>query len=162
MAALGSLWTCDRCGRAFANRNQTHSCHPLIDLDTHFIGKEPLVREIFDRVVVEAQRLGPVAVLPEKSRIALHARMSFAAFVPRKRWLDGHVVLPVRLPSPRFRRVEVFSRQNVLHAFRLSQVSDIDDEFVSWLLRAYQVGRQEHLGRSGASEREFPIDTGPL
>jgi hypothetical protein len=159
MVRLGPLWTCDRCGRAFANRNQSHSCRPLIDLDTHFIGKEPLVREIFERVVAEAQLLGPVAVLPEKSRIALHARMSFAAFVPRKRWLDGHVVLPLRLTSPRFRRVEVFSKHNVLHAFRLSRVSDVDDEFVGWLLRAYEVGRQEHLGRPETLERESQIDT---
>src|SRR5439155_363472 len=27
------MWDCPRCGRAFANRNQTHSCAPLGDLD---------------------------------------------------------------------------------------------------------------------------------
>ena len=29
-----------RCGRHFANRNQTHTCRPLSDLDQHFVGKE--------------------------------------------------------------------------------------------------------------------------
>jgi hypothetical protein len=77
-----------------------------------------------------------------------------------KRWLDSHVV-PRTFASPDS-GVSRYLGQNVLHAFRQSQVSDIDDEIVSWLPRAYQVGRQEHLGRSGASEREFPIDTGPL
>ena len=27
------MWTCPRCGRSFANRNQSHACGPL-DLDT--------------------------------------------------------------------------------------------------------------------------------
>ena len=28
-----ALWRCPKCGRAFANRNQTHTCRPLHDLD---------------------------------------------------------------------------------------------------------------------------------
>ena len=45
--------------------------------------------------------------------------MSFAAFVIRKNWIDGHVVLARRLENPRFRRIETFSPRNHLHAFRL-------------------------------------------
>jgi hypothetical protein len=30
---------------------------------------------------------GPAEVLAEKTRIALHVRMSFAAFMPRRHWL---------------------------------------------------------------------------
>lgn len=47
-----------------------------------------------------------MTVLPEKTRIALQVRMSFAAFTPRNRWLDGHVVLARELASSRFRRVQ--------------------------------------------------------
>ena len=116
------LWECSTCGRTFANRNQTHSCAPLGDLDRHFIGTDPRVRAAFDRVLDVVAGLGPVEVLPEKSRIALHARMSFAAFVPRRRWLDGHLVLARRVDDDRFRKIEVYSPRNVLHAFRLSGV----------------------------------------
>jgi hypothetical protein len=91
------LWVCLRCGRTFANRNQTHACRPLADLDQHFTGKDPLVRAAFDAVLTEVRRLGPVTVLPQSTRIALHVRMSFAAFVPRRHWLDGHVVLARRV-----------------------------------------------------------------
>jgi hypothetical protein len=77
-------------------------------------------------------------------------RMSFAVVMPRARWLDGHVVLARRLPSCRFRRIETFSPRNHLHAFRLTQLSDIDEEFVDWLREAYRVGEQRHLGQSPA------------
>jgi len=141
------MWRCPQCGRTFANRNQTHTCAPLGDLDGHFAGSEPAVRAAFDAVLVVVRALGPVEVLPERSRIALHARMSFAAFVPRRRWLDGHVVLAERLDSPRFRKVAVYSPRNVLHAFRLAGPDDVDAEVATWLAAAYRVGEQRHLDR---------------
>lgn len=132
------MWVCVRCGRDFANRNQTHTCAPLRELDGHFVGKAPAVRETFDRVVDEVRRLGPVDVLPEKTRIALHHGMSFAAFVPRANWLDGHVVLAERVESPRFRRIDVYSVGNIVHVFRLTDPAEVDAEFVAWLALAYR------------------------
>jgi hypothetical protein len=96
-------------------------------------------------VLDAVKELGPVDVLAEKTRIALHVRMSFAAFMPRRKWLNGHPVLARRVNSPRFPRVETISPRNVVHAFRLNCADDVDDEFVGWLAEAYQVGTQEHL-----------------
>jgi hypothetical protein len=84
-------------------------------------------------------------VLPEKTRIALHVRMSFAAFMPRRHWLGGHLVLARRIDSSRFLRVDTYSQRNVVHAFRLISPADVDEEFVAWLAEAYQVGAQKHL-----------------
>jgi Domain of unknown function (DUF5655) len=143
--AVRPLWECPRCARTFANANQTHTCAPLGDLDAHFVGKQPQVREAFERILAAVRELGPVTVLPEKTRIALHARMSFAAFTPRIRWLDGHLILARAIHSGRFRRVETYSPRNVLHAFRLTAPDEVDPEFVGWLAEAYQVGQQRHL-----------------
>jgi hypothetical protein len=140
------LWRCERCGREFANRKQTHTCG-LHDLEHHFAGKSPLVRELFERVVAAIRAIGPVEVLPEKTRIAFHVRMSFAQVTPRKRWLDGHVVLARRLESSRFRRVQTFSPRNHLHVFRLETLDDVDAEFRAWLAEAYAVGEQRHLAK---------------
>lgn len=142
---MGELWPCPKCGRTFANKNQSHTCRPLGELAVHFARKDPVVREIFDRVVGIVREFGPVEVLAEKSRIALHTRMSFAAFVPRVHWLDGHVVLAEQLASERFTKVEVYSPRNVLHAFRLRDPTEVDAEVADWLKRAYAVGRQEHV-----------------
>ena len=138
------LWRCSDCHRDFANRNQSHACgrHSLA---RHFEGKPPEIRALFDAVVAAIQSIGPVRVLPEKTRIAFQVRMSFAQVTPRKQWLDGHVVLARRLESPRFRKVETVSPRNHVHAFRLSDLSEIDDEFRAWLTEAYRVGQQRHL-----------------
>ena len=141
------MWECPRCGRDFANRNQVHTCARLADLDRHFDGSDPVVRAIFDQVLAVVSALGPVRVLPEKTRIALQVRMSFAAFMPRVHWLNGHLVLARRSGSPRFLKAEELSPRNVVHTFRLASPADVDAEFTSWLSEAYRVGCQQHLRR---------------
>ena len=141
------MWTCPRCGRSFANRNQPHACAPLdAGLERHLEGKDPQVVAIFRRLVELAERNGPVTVLPEATRIAFQVRMSFAAFALRRHWVDAHVVLARRLEHARFRRVETFSPHNHLHQFRLERLDEVDEEVAAWLAEAYRVGEQRHLG----------------
>ena len=141
---LRPLWQCEKCGRAFANRNQSHACGTY-DLDHHFRDKSPEIRALFDRAVDVIQSLGPVRVLPEKTRIAFQVRMSFAQLTPRRHWLDGHVVLARRLEHPRFRDIQSISPRNHVHTFRLSHPKEIDADFRRWMAEAYLVGKQDHL-----------------
>ncbi len=115
--------------------------------DSRPISRESLrqVRAIFDKLLRVARKNGPITVLPEKTRIAFHVRMSFAAFVIRRNWIDGHVVLARRLENPRFRRIETFSPRNHLHAFRFERIDEWMPKSSSWLAEAYQVGEQRHL-----------------
>jgi hypothetical protein len=144
--AESPLWRCRKCRREFANRNQSHACGRH-DLAHHFARKDPSIRALFDDVVAAIRAIGPVRVLPEKTRIAFQVRMSFAQITPRMKWLDGHLVLARRVEHPRFTRVETFSPRNHLHAFRLMSEADIDDELRAWLAEAYEVGAQKHLHR---------------
>lgn len=138
------MWRCPECRRQFANRNQSHACGRYT-LASHFAAKPPLVRAIFNKLLAVAKQSGPVTVLPEKTRIAFQVRMSFAAFVIRRNWVDGHVVLARRFEHPRFRRIETFSPRNHLHAFRFDSVEEVDDEVAAWFAEAYRVGEQRHL-----------------
>ena len=105
------------------------------------------MRDLFDALLAALRALGPVTVLPEKSRIAFQVRMSFAQVTVRRAWLDGHLVLARRLEHSRFRSVQTFSPRNHLHVFRLVGVEEIDAEFRRWLAEAYAVGEQKHLRR---------------
>jgi hypothetical protein len=141
------MWACPRCDRTFANRNQSHSCGRY-GLEEHFAGSSPEVVQIFERVAAMIRSIGPVDILVEKTRIAFHVRMSFAAVTLRRKWLDGHVVLARPLDSPRFLRIDTISERNHLHAFRFHSVPEVDDEVMAWLREAYGVGEQRHLGGS--------------
>ncbi|PYK31973.1 MAG: hypothetical protein DME57_01770 [Verrucomicrobia bacterium] len=140
------LWQCPKCRRRFANRNQSHACGRH-DLEHHFSGKPPEIRALFDEVLRVIRGIGPVRVLPEKTRIAFQVRMSFAQITPKRQWLDGHVVLARRFEHPRFRRIETISPRNHVHCFRIASSSEIDADFKAWLAEAYEVGEQRHLNR---------------
>jgi len=150
-AWIPPMWQCGQCGRLFANRHQSHACGRH-ELDPLFARSEPVVRRTFDAVVHAAEGRGPLTVLPEKTRVALQVRMSFAAFTPRRRWLDGHVVLARVLPHPRFRTIQTISPRNHVHVFRLEAPADVDSDVEAWLAEAYDVGAQRHLGRTRAPD----------
>jgi hypothetical protein len=144
VSARGPLWTCEKCGRTFANRNQSHACgrHRL---EAHFEGRPPEVRTLFDAFLAALQENGPVTVLPQKTRIAFHVRMSFAQVTPRRGGLDGHLVLARRVEDPRFLEVRTFSPRNHLHRFRIAKAEEIDARMRAWMREAYAVGEQRHL-----------------
>jgi hypothetical protein len=139
-----ALWRCEKCGRYFANRNQSHACGRH-DLEHHFRGKPAEIRTLFNQVVAAIREVGPVRILPEKTRIAFQVRMSFAQVTPRANWLDGHVVLARRFEHPRFRAIQTISPRNHVHTFRLTKPSDVDAQFRDWLAEAYAVGEQRHI-----------------
>ena len=138
------LWFCPACGRAFANANQTHACGRYA-LEPHFAGKPPLVRAIYDSFLAMLEEIGPVIVLPEKTRIAFQTRMSFAQLTVRRHWLLGHLVLARRVADPLFTRVETMSPRSHVHHFRLEDAADVE-ALRGHAKEAYAVGRQEHLG----------------
>jgi hypothetical protein len=152
------LWHCKKCGRAFANRNQSHACGRH-DLEHHFAGKPQAIRALYDEVVRTVEAIGPVRVVPEKTRIAFQVRMSFAQVTPRGEWLDGHVVLARRLESPRFRSIQSISPRNHVHFFRLRHAVEIDEEFRAWMAEAYRVGAQEHLAKRRGSRLDARGET---
>jgi hypothetical protein len=109
------------------------------------VASAPEVRATFEAILVGVREFGPVTVLPEKSRIALQVRMSFAALMPRRRWLNGHLVLDREVRNDRFRSRHAFSLRNVVHTFRLHGPDEEDAESTGWLAEAYRVGEQRHL-----------------
>ena len=138
------LWRCPECGRSFANRNQSHACGRH-DLEDHFARRPPEVRKLFDAFLAALEEIGPVEVLPQKTRIAFHARMSFAQVTPRKDGLEGHFVLARKVEAPRFFEVTTFSPRNHLHRFRIRSVDEIDAAMKAWMREAYAVGEQRDL-----------------
>lgn len=90
------------------------------------------------------ERVGPVTVLPEKTRIAFQVRMSFAQLTLRREWALGHFVLARRVEDPLFTKIESFSPRNHAHHFRVGAPDEVD-ALEPYAREAYAVGRQEHL-----------------
>jgi Domain of unknown function (DUF5655) len=143
---LTHMWKCRKCGRLFANRNQSHFCSRFT-LREHLAGKSPPAVALFRQFAKLVKRCGPVRVVTEKTRIAFQVRMSFAAVSLRRDRIVGHVVLARRLENPRFTKIETISPRNHVHCFFFRSRKELDREVLGWLREAYRVGQQLHLSK---------------
>jgi hypothetical protein len=114
-------------------------------LESHFSGKPPETRRLYDAFLAAVRDHGPVRVLPEKTRIAFQVRMSFAALMTRRGYLRGHLVLAERCEKACFLKIETISPRNHVHAFELRDAAQLKGELGEYLGEAYRVGCQEHL-----------------
>jgi hypothetical protein len=118
-----------------------------LDLEHHFRGRSPIVAHLFRAFLAALEAIGPVTVLPEKTRIAFQTRMSFAQLTPRTTCLVGHLVLAAPSSSAKFSKIESHSARNHVHHFRLEDETFLDSEFRAVLAQAYAVGNQQHHAR---------------
>ena len=144
--AARAFWTCPRCGRQFVSVNKWHSCASF-RIEDHFVGKDPLVRELYDRLVATLNEFGLVTAHALKTRIVFQAETQFAAAMPRKHWLEGYLWLRRRATHPSIHRVEMQVFRDYGHIFRLTQLADLDADLVALLHEAYMLGCQPLTGR---------------
>ena len=139
MKTSKSLWVCPNCGRQFVSVNRNHSCGHF-NLEDHFVGKEPFVRELYDHLVKSLERFGPLGVFPVKTRIVFQAEVQFAAAMARRRCLDGYFWLRRQAVHPQIRKIEMGVFRDYGHMFRLSRPEDLDSVLVDLLQEAYILG----------------------
>jgi hypothetical protein len=139
------LWTCPKCGKKFVSKNLWHSC-VRIPLESHFEGKDPELKKLFNAYLKLVKSCGPIIVNVSRTRIEFQARMRFAG-VPRigKTSLTGGFVLVREISSPRFSKVEFIPPRYWTYFFPIRSLADLDDELHGWIAEAYQVGIQNHI-----------------
>ena len=135
------LWTCPRCGRKFAQRNQLHACGRWT-VAQRFAGKPRELRASFDAFVKLLRTNGPVRLHPTKTRIGFIARMTFANMTVMKDKLRVGLILKRSVDSPRWTKVERYGPRCFGHYFNVASADDLDDELRALAAEAYRVGTQ--------------------
>lgn len=103
------------------------------------------MREVFDKLLALVRACGPATVIPQKTRIAIQARVRFAGGVARKNWFDAALWLTHKASHPTLQRIEKFGPHSYGLRFRLKRPEDLDEPFRRLVEEACAVGRQEHL-----------------
>ncbi len=143
------LWLCPRCGHRFVTENLWHSCGRA-DLDSHFDGTAPGVREAFDRLVELYQLCGPIVVIAQKTRIVFMVRVRFGGCTVRRDRLVANISLSRRVEHPRWTKVEGYSSRWFAHRFEVRRPDDLDDpEIAELICESYRdLGEQRSLPRA--------------
>lgn len=101
--------------------------------------KDPTVAKIYQRLITELQKFGPVEIEPKKTSIHLVNRFGFAGVYTRKEYINLEVHLNRALTSKRVIKVEQASPNRYHHTIRLSDVKEVDKELLTWLREAYEL-----------------------
>jgi hypothetical protein len=152
-ASAASLWQCPRCGARLVSRGLSHACGNY-SLEQFLKGASPLAQQLFGRFLELIAACGPYEVAPAKTRVAFMASVRFAS-VNRVRptYIDVHLVLPRKVSSPRFRRVERLDKLHV-HHLRFTDAGQMDGTVQQWLRQSYlEYGERRWLAKPRGGSR---------
>jgi hypothetical protein len=106
-------------------------------INSHFVGRDPVVRAIYNQLKKAIKRCGPIVEEPKKTSIHIVNRTALAGVATRK----SHLVLTIksdrRLASPRIHNSEQTSARRFHHEVKLRSPADVDEELAGWLKAAY-------------------------
>ena len=136
-SGTASKWTCPTCRRQFSKAQQWHSCQ-VKNLEEHFRGRDPILREIFDELVASLRKLGPLKVDPVKTSINLVARNHIGAVTVRGTFLRLGFLADRRIADSRIVHIERLGDEKFGHSVILESVEDLDDVVMGWLAAAYR------------------------
>jgi len=106
-------------------------------VQSHFKDKDPVVQQIYDRLLKVAQKFGPFKEEAKKTSIHLVNKTAFAGVATRKSAIVLTIKSDRKLPSPRIHKSEQTSAQRFHHEVKLTSTAEVDSELVSWLKAAY-------------------------
>jgi hypothetical protein len=106
-------------------------------VNTHFEGKDAVVRQIYDALLKHSRKFGPVIEDPKKTSIHLVNKTAFAGVATRK----SAVVLTIKsdrdLDSSRIHKSEQTSARRFHHEVKLTTPAEVDVELIGWLKEGY-------------------------
>ena len=108
-------------------------------VSSHFDGKEPVTRKIYDRLLKTSVRFGPVIEDPKKTSIHMVNRTAFAGIATRKNALILTIKSDRKLNSSRIHKSEQTSASRFHHEVKLTSPADVDAELTAWLKAAYEL-----------------------
>jgi hypothetical protein len=108
-------------------------------VESHFVGKEPVVRDTYNSLIKAIKRFGELGEEPHKTSIHLVNRSAFAGVATRKGYLLLTIKTDYPIDNPRVTKTEQVSRNRFHHLVKLERPEAVDVELLKWLKDAYQL-----------------------
>jgi hypothetical protein len=107
-------------------------------LELTFSGAKAKWRVVYESLLTTVEGFGPVGTAPTNSYLSLlNGRAKFAIVAPTAGRLDVGIKLKDAAPTDRFTAAGSWNSM-VTHRVAITDASQLDDELVDWLRRAYE------------------------
>ena len=108
-------------------------------VDSHFAGKPPHVRKIYERLLALLEKIGPVSEEPKKTSIHIVRESALAGVEVRREYLLLNLKTDYPIEGPRVERAERLSANRYHTKVKLSAIAEVDGEVRRWLKDAYSL-----------------------
>jgi hypothetical protein len=116
------------------------------DFVPYLAGRPDASVALFWRFIALARAAGTATHELQNGPIVLRGtRRIFASVRVRDDGIAGHLVLLRLIMDRRIRKAEKLTKTLTYHAYLVTGLSDLDDEFAGWLSEARAVGEGAHL-----------------
>jgi hypothetical protein len=129
-------WTCPNCERTFTRNKQWHSCekHELVSL---FIDKPQFIRDLYDHLIKEVEKIGPMEVHVSKWNITLRHSSTFMSIFPEKKDLALAIVCDKPIDDFPIYDSHQYSKQRWSNHVKIEEPGEIDSQLLGWIRDAY-------------------------
>lgn len=131
-------WTCPKCNRRFRHKISYHSC-VKIDVKTHFIGKRPNVKAVYDKMLQEVKKFGNVNVSPVTGCIMLKNVSTFLGIRLSKKWVSIDFFLPEETYDFPIHKTMRYTKSKTVHFVRLESPKEVNNQLLHWLKISYDM-----------------------
>jgi hypothetical protein len=111
----------------------------VVEIKSHFDGKEPLVKDIYQQLLTGLREFGDVLESAKQTSIHLDNASGFAGVYTRKNYINLHFRLTRKIDHARFTKVEQLSANRFKYTVKLVTMDDVDEQLLGWLKEAYEL-----------------------
>ncbi len=106
-------------------------------ISQHFKGKDLIVKSIYDRILTESCKFGPVIEEPKKTSIHLVNKSAFAGVTTRKNALILNIKSAAPIEHKRISKSQRVSASRFHQEVKLVSPNEVDPSLIGWLKEAY-------------------------
>lgn len=128
---------CPKCGREIKSLNQWHNC-VTTTVDGLFMGKDPDLVLIFDKILAEVSAWEDVKVSTTQNCIVFLHRQTFLIIKPMTKVLDLKFYSEVFLENDMIKKSILYSGRYENH-IRLTPAEEIDSKVYTYLRKSYEL-----------------------
>ena len=105
----------------------------------HYAGKSPIVLEVYQHLLIEMRKFGPVVEEPKKTSVHLVNKSALAGVVTRNPALILNLKSAAPIKAARSLHAERASTNRFHQEVKLTSPADLDPVLLSWLKSAYEM-----------------------
>ena len=111
----------------------------LTDPEDHFVNKSPIIKTMFEKLIIKVESFGDITVNSVKSSITVKAGSAFLGIKPKKDSMEIEFYLNYELKDDIVNKILVMSKNRIVHYVTVNNPVEIDLKLIGLIRKSYKL-----------------------